>query len=471
MTGTPLPAADYFSDSGRTNAEAKAAQDAILAFLRQSGLGNYAESTLTLATDIITPTTGVHSIETQGGAASDNCTNVAVDNMLDGQLLLLRAVNAAHVVTLKHNSGGSGQLSLKGAADAVLDATDKWVLFKLTGTTWEEIFRSWIVDNNRFCGTTGGTANAITVTPTQPLTSHTNARLTMNIATPNTAEAVTITPSGLTAKDVKQRRFGTLTDCGIGQLVGLVSMSYDGTQYVLENPLDAQSSAITAASTVDLTASTVTGNYAVLNGTTTITAITLPVGKEFTFYHNAITPITHGASLTCLTGASITTAVGDISIWRRDGTVTRMISYSRASGLSLTPTTAATQSEQEAASSTTVMVSPGRQHYHPSAAKCWVKFNSAGTILASYGIASVTKNSTGDFTITFSTAFSSAHYAVVPGLSPSFPSTTGSIVLDMLYLDTQTTTTLRMYTRNFAGSNIVGTTDCTYVTLTFYGDQ
>lgn len=43
-------------------------------------------------------------------------------------------------------------------------------------------------------------------------------------------------------------------------------------------------------------------------------------------------------------------------------------------------------------------------------AKFWVKFNASGTILASFNVSSVTKNATGDFTINFTTAFSSADY-------------------------------------------------------------
>lgn len=77
--------------------------------------------------------------------------------------------------------------------------------------------------------------------------------------------------------------------------------------------------------------------------------------------------------------------------------------------------TAATQSQQEAASSTTTFVSPGRQQYHPSAPKAWVKVsNPSGTpvITASYNVASITDNGVGDITVNFSTPFSSANYSI-----------------------------------------------------------
>jgi hypothetical protein len=84
---------------------------------------------------------------------------------------------------------------------------------------------------------------------------------------------------------------------------------------------------------------------------------------------------------------------------------------------------AATQAEEEAASSTTVFTSPGRQHFHPGVAKAWVRFNAAGTIAASYNITSVTDNGVGTWTVNIGTDFSSANYCGVAfgGLSSSNP--------------------------------------------------
>jgi len=81
-------------------------------------------------------------------------------------------------------------------------------------------------------------------------------------------------------------------------------------------------------------------------------------------------------------------------------------------------TSAATQAEMEAASSTTVFVSPGRHQYHPSAGKVWGHIeNSAGTptpsLKQSYNIASLTDNGIGSVTSNFTTAFSAATFAAV----------------------------------------------------------
>jgi hypothetical protein len=74
---------------------------------------------------------------------------------------------------------------------------------------------------------------------------------------------------------------------------------------------------------------------------------------------------------------------------------------------------AATQPEMEAATSTAVFSSPGRQHFHPSAAKAWVHFNSAATIGNSYNITSVTDVGTGQWNVTIANDFSGAQQAGV----------------------------------------------------------
>lgn len=71
----------------------------------------------------------------------------------------------------------------------------------------------------------------------------------------------------------------------------------------------------------------------------------------------------------------------------------------------------------ESASSTTVAVTPGRQQYHPSAAKFWVYFSGTGTpaIQASYNMTSITDNGVGYYTINIGTDFSSGNYALTGG--------------------------------------------------------
>jgi hypothetical protein len=74
----------------------------------------------------------------------------------------------------------------------------------------------------------------------------------------------------------------------------------------------------------------------------------------------------------------------------------------------------AIQSEQETGTDTTRAVTPGRQHYHPSAAKFWVAWTgNSETILASYNVASVTDTTVGDAEGTIATDFSGAAWCGV----------------------------------------------------------
>jgi hypothetical protein len=83
------------------------------------------------------------------------------------------------------------------------------------------------------------------------------------------------------------------------------------------------------------------------------------------------------------------------------------------SDLTGTPTipSAASKADEQTGTSTTVYTSPGQQQSHDSAAKAWVSFTGAtGAILASYNVSGVVRNSAGNYTVSFTTAFSSAHY-------------------------------------------------------------
>lgn len=73
----------------------------------------------------------------------------------------------------------------------------------------------------------------------------------------------------------------------------------------------------------------------------------------------------------------------------------------------------ASQADMESASGSTQMVTPRRVKDSPFAAKAWCKWGVTTTIDASAGVSSITDNGTGDWTLNWSTAFSSANYAVV----------------------------------------------------------
>lgn len=124
--------------------------------------------------------------------------------------------------------------------------------------------------------------------------------------------------------------------------------------------------------------------------------------------------LTHNAtSLEILNGgANWTLATGDLALVIGKGSGNVLVIPFRANGL--TAADIATQAQQETGTSLLAVVTPGRQHFHPSAAKGWVKFNGTGTVAinASHNVSSITDNGTGDYTINWNTDFSSADYAV-----------------------------------------------------------
>jgi hypothetical protein len=88
--------------------------------------------------------------------------------------------------------------------------------------------------------------------------------------------------------------------------------------------------------------------------------------------------------------------------------------------------------------------------------KAWVNFNgttSPGTIRSSYNVSSVTRNSTGDYTVNFATALADANYSF---LAVSGASSASCIVA----LQTTSTTNCRFYTSQINANLFDNTLNC-----------
>jgi len=124
----------------------------------------------------------------------------------------------------------------------------------------------------------------------------------------------------------------------------------------------------------------------------------------------------------------------------------------------------ATKAQQQTATSAVDAVTPSNQHHHDSAAKAWVIFNAAGTIMASYGIASVSKAGTGQWVVNFSTAFASAvNYAALGSVEHNAANT----FLKFGSGGGKTASGINVYVLNTAQV----LTDPDYVSVAFYGRQ
>jgi Collagen triple helix repeat (20 copies) len=93
---------------------------------------------------------------------------------------------------------------------------------------------------------------------------------------------------------------------------------------------------------------------------------------------------------------------------------------------------------------TTALGIATKQYVDARAAKAWVSFNGAGTILAALNVSSVAHNGTGDYTVNFTTAFASANY----NISLAMGNMSGAIGLNAL--TAPSAGALRVYSTNSA---------------------
>jgi hypothetical protein len=274
-----------------------------------------------------------------------------------------------------------------------------------------------------------------------------------NIDNDNIDSAAAIANSKLNLASISQNVSfaGTVALTGVNTISGVTSMS--GKIFKLAKGADVASVAGAITLGDD-------GNYFDITGTEAITSITAKTaGTVVVLQFDSTASLVDGSNLKLqgnfqgATDAQITLS--------SDGTNWFEVSRNTAP----TVPVAASQAEMEAASSNTVFATPGRTQNHPGVAKAWCNFDGTDTgtnaPTTGYNVTSVTRNGTGDYTITFTTAFSSANYALM-GMGKL--DTGGDCIISISNL--------------LAGSAQVicaddgGTVhDCIVATFTFFGDQ
>jgi hypothetical protein len=230
---------------------------------------------------------------------------------------------------------------------------------------------------------------------------------------------------------------------------------------------------IASAGTLSLPASG--GGVYNITGTATINGISSAQGGRSVKlrFAGALTLTHNGTSFILPGAANITTVAGDMAEFINEaaadasGSNWRCFNYQRASGSALNITDQiASQAQMETGSSTAVVVTPGRQHFHQSAAKAWINFDGSGTPTArvSYNITGITDNGVGNYTLNFTTSFSSADYAFT--LSCGSGTSTNSH-LAFQGSAVPTASAFRVRTADLTAAGFV---DATYIGCAFFGD-
>lgn len=306
--------------------------------------------------------------------------------------------------------------------------------------------------NGTTTGTVGGTADAITLTPTPALVTYAqNQRYLVKASGANTVSNPTLNVSAVGAKTIKLLGGNALA---IPQWAtnDMLLFAYDGTDMILlsssrfseqQFPRNAQTGTTYTVLTGDR------GKHVTYSNASAI-AVTQPQANSTTFsngwFHFAENlgagAVTYTPTTSTINGAAtLVLRTGDAYLITSDGTNYRAINlgltYGQLTGLTedTTPDTAndfvvtadtsalllkkvkpsnlmaiASQAEMEAASDTTKAASPGRTQYHPGVAKSWVNWESIGTaaITASHNTTSLTDGGVGDITLNWTTAYSTA---------------------------------------------------------------
>lgn len=243
--------------------------------------------------------------------------------------------------------------------------------------------------------TTGGTSTAYTLTTNQSFASLTalSGHMLYFKMSATSGASPTLAVDGLTAKPL------TVDGSTAVPTGTMLSGSVWGATY----NSSANAFLVHAPPTVNPSFTTVTASGAITGGSLVSTG-TLAVTGNVTVNTNKFT-VTAASGNTVVAGTlDVTGAV----------TLSSTLSAGASTLSSITGSAIATQSDQETGTSTTTVVSPGRQHFHFGHPKCWLRCDAAGNIVGTaYNITSIADTAAGVVDVTIATDFSDGNWTPI----------------------------------------------------------
>lgn len=220
---------------------------------------------------------------------------------------------------------------------------------------------------------------------------------------------------------------------------------------------------VASAATVDLTAAT--GNTVHITGTTGISAWTMTAGQVMDVIFDGALTLTHNSTTNNLPGAAnITTVAGDRARYFYDGTTVYCLSYVPSSGF------VSLSGNQTIAGTKTFSSPPTAKNI----AKGWISLVGATggtyTPVAGFGVTSITKNSTGNYDLTLTSALADLNPSVSVSVNAGNTATSGVGYNGLCEYSVVSSTVIRIKTWQYVGSsNTITAIDCPALSVAIFG--
>lgn len=138
---TDLPDRDNLASALTTEAQFQAAIGDFYDFVSQL-LFTGPPVVQTPTIDVLTTTSTFIKIDTENGTSTDNLKNI-LNTLIGAKVIMISSVSSSRVVTIKHQSSGTGQFFNRDAADVVLDDPRKTIVYYYDTNQWRELYRNW----------------------------------------------------------------------------------------------------------------------------------------------------------------------------------------------------------------------------------------------------------------------------------------------------------------------------------------